>query len=282
VSTQEPFKKLVHQGMILSYAYRDSKGVYRAYNELDIREDGTAVTKAGEELAPMVEKMSKSKKNVINPDDVLARYGADAFRLYEMFMGPLEDSKPWDMRGIEGVYRFLKRAWVWAAAAAADPGGPAGGAPEKELETLRHQTIAKVTEDYEGLKFNTAISALMIYLNKLIETGLRRRQDLETLLKLLHPLAPHLTDELWELAGGKGTLMAQPWPEADCTVLSSVKLEIPVQINGKVRCKIYAEGDTGSKELEKAALESAAEHLKGKTVAKVIVVPNRLVSIVVK
>jgi leucyl-tRNA synthetase len=279
VSTKEPFKKLVHQGMILSYAYRDSKGAYRGYDELEIRESGSAFTGTGEEIKPMVEKMSKSKKNVINPDDIVSRYGADSFRMYEMFMGPLEDPKPWDMRGIEGVHRFLRRVWTWAAA---PDGFTDGGDEDRELELLRHRTIAKVTEDFENLKFNTAISALMIYLNKLGETERRNRADLETLLALLHPMAPHITDELWELAGGKGTLMSAAWPEADPAVLAAVRIEIPVQINGKVRCRIYADKDTDAKILEKAALESAAAYLRDKTVAKVIVVPNRLVSIVVK
>jgi leucyl-tRNA synthetase len=278
VSTKEPFKKMVHQGMILSYSYRDSKGVYRGYDELEIREAGLAFTKDGEEIKPVVEKMSKSKKRVINPDEIVKRYGADAFRMYEMFMGPLEDSKPWDMRGIEGIHRFLRRVWVWAA-------GPASGpeaAEDEELKLLRHQTIAKVTEDLENLKFNTAISALMIYLNKLNEKGARTRQDLEVFLTLLHPLAPHITDELWEMAGSGESLMARPWPEADQAILSSRRLEIPVQINGKVKTRIYAGEGADAKTLEKAALESAAAHLQGKTVVKVIVVPDRLVSIVAK
>jgi len=278
VSTKEPFKKMVHQGMILSYSYRDSKGVYRGYDELDIREAGLAFTKDGEEIKPVVEKMSKSKKSVINPDEIAKRYGADAFRMYEMFMGPLEDSKPWDMRGIEGIHRFLRRVWVWAAEPASGP----EAAEDEELKLLRHQTIAKVTEDMENLKFNTAISALMIYLNKLNEKGARTRPDLEVFLTLLHPLAPHITDELWEMTGGGGSLMAITWPEADQTILSSRQLEIPVQINGKVKTRIYAGEGANAKTLEKAALESAASHLHGKTVVKIIVVPDRLVSIVVK
>ncbi len=277
VSTREPFRKLVHQGMILSYAYRDSKGVYRGYNELDIRENGVAVTPAGEEIKPIVEKMSKSKKNVINPDEIVGRYGADAFRMYEMFMGPLEDAKPWDMRGIEGIHRFLRRGWVWAASET-----PEGGDDDKELKLLRNQTIAKVTEDFEALKFNTAISALMIYLNKLGEKETRSRADLETFLTLLHPMAPHITEELWEITGGIGSLMARAWPRADKAVLSARQLEIPVQVNGKVKAKIYAGENTEVKTLEKMALESAAVQLLGKTVIKIIVVPNRLVSIVVK
>ncbi|MEI7482856.1 MAG: leucine--tRNA ligase [Elusimicrobiota bacterium] len=277
VSTKEPFKKLVHQGMILSYSYRDSKGSYRSYDELDIRDSGTAFTKDGEEIKPIVEKMSKSKKNVINPDEIVTRYGADAFRMYEMFMGPLEDAKPWDMRGIEGIYRFLKRVWIWAASEAAE-----SGTDDEKLRLLRHQTIAKVTEDLESLKFNTAISALMIYLNKLSEKETRAAADLEIFLTLLHPLAPHVTDELWEITGHKGSLMTRAWPQADGAVLSARQLEIPVQVNGKVKAKIYTGENTDGKTLEKMALESAAAHLQGKTVVKIIVVPDRLVSIVVK
>ena len=279
VSTKEPFKKLVHQGMILSYSYRDGKGAYRSYNELDIAEDGAAVTSEGEKLKPMVEKMSKSKKNVINPDEVVGRYGADAFRLYEMFMGPLEDSKPWNIRGIEGVYRFLKRAYAWGLERHASLTDAKADGPDL---LLRHQTIDKVGADIEALKFNTAISALMIYLNRLTEQGSTSREDFNTFLSLLHPFAPHITDELWEAAGGKTTLMRQAWPEADMAVIASRDLEIPVQINGKIRERISVKENTPQEELKSLALVKAAAHTADKTILKVIVVPGRLVSIVVK
>ncbi len=279
VSTKEPFRKLVHQGMILSYSYRDSKGVYRTYKELDIADDGSAKTSDGEVIKPMVEKMSKSKKNVINPDEVLEHYGADAFRLYEMFMGPLEDSKPWDTRGIEGVFRFMKRALAWGLERqSALTDARAEGA---DL-ILRHQTIEKVTADVEAMKFNTAISALMVYLNRLTEQKETSREDFETFLKLLHPFAPHVTDELWERSGGKGTLMAQPWPQADKAVIASREIEIPVQINGKVKEKLHVKETTTQDEIKSLALAAAASHTAGKTIVKVIVVPGRLVSIVVK
>lgn len=279
VSTEEPFKKMVHQGMILSYSYRDAKGVYRQYKELDIAEDGTATTADGEVIKPVVEKMSKSKKNVINPDEVLERYGADAFRLYEMFMGPLEDSKPWNIRGIEGVYRFLKRAYAWGL----DRRGALTGAKASGPDLiLRHQTIDKVGADIESLKFNTAISALMVYLNRLTEQKETSREDFETFLKLLHPFAPHIADELWNVSGGSGTLMKQPWPAADKTVIASRDIEIPVQVNGKVRGRLSVKETTPQEEIKRLALETAAAHTAGKTVVKVIVVPGRLVSIVVK
>ena len=279
VSTKEPFKKLVHQGMILSYAYRDGKGVYRPYDELEIAEDGSAVPSDGEKLKPMVEKMSKSKKNVINPDEVVGRYGADAFRLYEMFMGPLEDSKPWNIRGIEGVYRFLRRAYMWGLERHAALTDAAAAGPDL---ILRHQTIDKVGADIESLKFNTAISALMIYLNRLTEQKETSREDYETFITLLHPFAPHIADELWEMAGGKGTLMARPWPEADKSVIASRDIEIPVQVNGKVKERLSVKETTTQEEIKRLALEKAVPHTAGKTVLKVIVVPGRLVSIVVK
>jgi len=279
VSTQEPFRKLVHQGMILAYAYRDGKGVYRGYGELDIAEDGAAVTADGEKLKPVVEKMSKSKKNVINPDEVVQRYGADAFRLSEMFMGPLEDSKPWNIRGIEGVFRFLRRAYTWGLERADSLSNAAAAGPDL---ILRHQTIEKVGADIEALKFNTAISALMIYLNRLTEQKETSREDYEAFITLLHPFAPHIADEMWELAGGEGTLMARPWPEADKSVIASRDIEIPVQVNGKLKEKLRVKETTPQEEIKRLALEAAAPHTAGKTVVKVILVPGRLVSIVVK
>ncbi|OIO02901.1 MAG: leucine--tRNA ligase [Elusimicrobia bacterium CG1_02_56_21] len=280
VSTNEPFKKLIHQGMILSYSYRDAKGLYRSYKDLEIAEDGTATTPDGETIKPVVEKMSKSKKNVVNPDEVLERYGADAFRLYEMFMGPLEDSKPWNMRGIEGVYRFIKRAYAWGLERHASLTDDGASAPD--LILLRHQTIEKVGADIESLRFNTAISALMVYLNRLTERKTTSSEDFKTFLRLLHPFAPHVTDELWELSGGEASLMGQAWPKADKTVISSRDIEIPVQVNGKVRERLTVKETTPQEEIKRLALEAASSHTAGKTVLKVIVVPGRLVSIVVK
>jgi len=279
VSTNEPFKKLVHPGMILAYAYRDGKGAYRGYKELDIAEDGTARTPEGETLKPVVEKMSKSKKNVINPDEIQERYGTDAFRLYEMFLGPLEDTKPWNLRGIEGVYRFIKRAYAWGLERRTALTDDKAAGPDL---LLRHQTIEKVGADIESLKFNTAISALMVYLNRLTEQTETSREDFVTFLSLLHPFAPHITDELWELSGGAGTMMKQPWPLADKTVIASRDIEVPVQVNGKVKERLTVKETTPQEEIKRLALEAAAPHTAGKTVIKVIVVPGRLVSIVVK
>ncbi|MCX5787932.1 MAG: leucine--tRNA ligase [Elusimicrobia bacterium] len=280
VSSKEPFQKLRHQGMILSYSYRDSRGVYHAYDELDIGEGSRAKLKAGgEAIEPQVEKMSKSKKNVINPDDILARYGADVFRMYEMFMGPFADSKPWDMQGIEGLARFLRRAWT----------GLAGGWKDGEGAVhLRHQTIEKVGADIDALHFNTAISQLMIYLNRIQDeakaAGAPARADAETFLTLLHPLAPHVTEELWERAGGEGLLARRPWPAFDPALAKEDQVQIAVQVNGKVREHLTIEAGSPKERVRDAALalERVRSFIDGGKVVNVVVVPDRLVNIVVK
>ena len=216
---------------------------------------------------------------MVNPDEVLERYGADAFRLYEMFMGPLEDAKPWNMRGIEGVYRFMKRVWFWGLERMGSLTDAEAAGPDL---ILRHQTIAKVGADIEALKFNTAISALMIYLNRLTEQEQTSRADFSAFLTLLHPFAPHVTDELWERAGGKESLLRSAWPEADKSVIASRDIEIPVQVNGKVKERLTVKETATQEELKKLALEKAAPHMAGKTLVKIIVVPGRLVSIVIK
>jgi leucyl-tRNA synthetase len=284
VSEKEPFKKLVHQGMILSYAYCDKKGIYRKYSELDIKENGIATLKeTGETIKPIVEKMSKSKKNVINPDEIIEKYGADAFRMYEMFMGPLEMAKPWDINGIEGIYRFLKRIWRWGIQCAdgIKDNSIKASLEDKDLAILRHQTIKKLTGDIEDLKFNTAISALMIYFNKFHEKELSK-EDFEIFLTIMHPLAPHITDELWARAGKTDNLINKAWPVADEKIISERQLEIPIQINGKIKTKIHVKETIEKEELAELAKESVKEHLSGKEIVKLIVVPKRLVSIVVK
>ncbi len=281
VSTKEPFQKLRHQGMILSYSYRDSGGAYHPYSDIDFSNESKAVLKAtSEELPPLIEKMSKSKKNVVNPDEILAEYGADTFRMYEMFIGPFEDSKPWDMKGIEGVSRFLKRVWFWTLQCidtneTAENGG-------KELEVLKNKTIDKVSSDIEAMRFNTAISALMIYFNKLSGFVPAPEKDRETFLTLLHPFAPHITDELWQRMGNDESLFLKPWPEADLKLLRKQEAEIAVQLNGKIKDRIKVPADAPDREVEKLAVssEKVRKALSGMTIKKIIVVPKRLVSIV--
>jgi len=278
VSTPEPFQKLRHQGMILSYSYRDRKGVYHPYDKVSFGENGRAtLTATGEELDAQVEKMSKSKKNVVNPDTVLKDYGADAFRLYEMFMGPFEASKPWDMRSIEGVSRFLRKVWQLAG----DAEKPAEG---DGAVCLRHRTIKKVSDDIATFDFNTAISALMIFVNEIQKQPAPARPDIEALLTLLHPFAPHLTEELWERLGRKECLARQPWPAYDEKYLKDREVEYAVQVNGKIRATFMFAADSAETAVVETALalERVQAVLQGKAVAKTIVVPNRLVNIVAR
>ena len=278
VSTPEPFRKLRHQGMILSYSHRDSKGVYHGYEEVEYDEKGQAVhAKTGEKLDAQVEKMSKSKKNVVNPDVVLKRYGADAFRLYEMFMGPFEQAKPWDMRSIEGVSRFLRR--VWALLAEVPELAPGEG-----LVALRHRTIKKVSEDIEAFGFNTCISSLMIFLNAVQAEKVPARVDAETLLILLNPFAPHLTEELWERIGNKGLLARVEWPKWDAKHLVDSEVEYAVQVNGKVRDTFKIAATASNDEVEQTAIKlvKVQTAIGAQTIIKKIVVPKKLVNLVVK
>ena len=276
VHTKEPFQKLRHQGMILAFSYRDKLGAYHGYDEIDFKDGKAFLKTTGEELSPMIEKMSKSKKNVINPDDILSQYGADAFRMYEMFMGPFEASKPWDMKGIEGVTRFLRRIMAWnenvKLTTASNP---------KEIEILKNKTVAKVTEDIETFHFNTAISSLMVMFNEISKLDAISQDTFETFLKLLHPFAPHITEEIWQTSGHSGFLVKQPWPKADADLIAQEMVEVAVQVNGKVRDRLKIAANASKEEMEKAALssEKIKRNLEGMEIKKIIVVPARIVSI---
>lgn len=261
VSTCEPFQKLVNQGMIL----------------------GEADPKTGK-----AEKMSKSRGNVINPDDVVDQYGADSLRLYEMFMGPLEQVKPWSMKGVEGVYRFLARVWRMITDEEADELQLNPAVQEADLnedqERLVHKTIKAVTEDIEKLSFNTAISRMMEFTNEFSPQEVRPKSAMETLTILLSPFAPHLAEELWQLLGHDNTLAYEPWPTFDESKIAEAEVEVPVQVNGKVRAKVKVPAGADNATIEESAKTNAAiaGHLEGKTIVKVIVVPGRLVNFVVK
>jgi leucyl-tRNA synthetase len=237
-------------------------------------------------------KMSKRWGNVIDPLDVIAEYGADAFRCYEMFMGPLEQMKPWSMKGVEGVSRFLAR--VWRLMMEEDQAGKwilSSGvqevAPEKAVTKVLHATIKKVTDDVETLSFNTAISQMMILVNALTNAPIKAVSALRPLLVILNPFAPHLTSELWAIlqekfGGVTGDITAQSWPTYDDQLLLEDEVAIVIQINGKVRDRMTVALDSTEEQLQAAALASAKvqENLAGKTVRKVVVVPNKLVNIV--
>lgn len=233
-------------------------------------------------------KMSKSRGNVVNPDDIVRDYGADALRMYEMFMGPLEATKPWQMSGVEGVYRFLSRVWRMLTDEEADEirlhPAVKDATPTEEQERLLHKTIKTVTNDIESLSFNTAISRMMEFVNAFSNADVRPRSVCESFVLLLSPFAPHLTEELWELFGHPGTLAYESWPKFDESKIVEATVEIPVQVNGKVRGRVRVPAGADAATMESAAREneSAAKFLEGKDVAKVVAVPGRMVNFVVK
>jgi leucyl-tRNA synthetase len=232
--------------------------------------------------------MSKSRGNVINPDTVVDEYGADSMRLYEMFMGPLEATKPWSMRGVEGVYRFLSRVWRLIIDDRAEDlkvGETVQDvAPDRDTQRKLHLTIRKVTEDLDSLRFNTAIAAMMEYSNHLTALKIRPKSALEPLVLLLAPFAPHIAEELWLALGHRETLAYEPWPTFDERLTRAAEVEIPVQINGKLRTRLTVAAETSREDLEKAALADPRVQtlIEGKKIVKVIVVPGKLVNIVIQ
>ena len=280
VSTDEPFRKLVNQGMILGISYKDPRGVLVPTNEVDLSDPQHP--RRVSDGAPLVEfpaKMSKSLKNVVNPDDVIRDYGADALRLYEMFMGALQDVKPWNTKNLEGVARFLRRSWNMVT------GQEIVDAPlSPEQNRLLHATVKKVSQDIEGLCFNTAISQLMIFLNAFAGEGRPLpRIAAETYVQLLAPFAPHLGEELWERLGHDGGVSYVPWPEWDEKALVLDEVEIAVQIRGKVRARIMMPAAATPAEMERLALADPKVQaaLAGAAPRKVVAVPKRLVNVVV-
>jgi leucyl-tRNA synthetase len=232
-------------------------------------------------------KMSKARGNVINPDDVVKEYGADSLRLFEMFMGPLEQVKPWSMRGVSGVSGFLSKVWRNLIDDRAEKTqlNPAVRDVAADRDTLRllHETIAKVTADLDEMKFNTAISALMIYNNHLAKLEVRPKSAVEPFVLLLSPFAPHMAEELWQALGHAETLAYEAWPKADPALLKSDTIEVPVQVNGKLRSKLVVAADSDEKTLEAAALadEKVKAFIGGKQIKKVIVAKGKLVNVVV-
>lgn len=278
VSTGEPFKKLFNQGMILAFAYETAMGA-KVTSDLVEERDGRFVHReTGEELRQIVAKMSKSLKNVVNPDDVVERYGADSLRLYEMFLGPLDDTKPWSEKGVKGVYGFLNRVCRFFG----DTANLHEDEEDREVLKTLHQTIIKVADDIENLKFNTAISALMVFNNLALKKGKVSRQTADDFVRILAPFAPHLAEELWHLYGHGQTLAYEPWPQSDSSLLIEDAFEYPVSFNGKVRFKLNLPLDMAKEEMEKAVLANdiAKKWLGAGTPKKIIVVPGKIINIV--
>lgn len=249
VPTKEPFQKLFNQGMILGENH---------------------------------EKMSKSKGNVVNPDEIVESHGADTLRLYEMFMGPLDASIAWSTKGLDGARRFLDRVWRLFVTEDGKLNPNIVDKPSKELERIYHQTVKKVTEDYENLHFNTAISQLMVFINEAYKAKSLPKEYMEGFVKLLSPVAPHICEELWEKLGHHGTIAYESWPAWDEAKLVEDEVEIVIQINGKVRAKLLVPNDASKEQMEKIAMgdTKVKEQLEGKTIRKVIAVPGKLVNIV--
>jgi len=309
VSTKEPFQTLVHQGMILGEkeyaAFVDADGRYVSaehvedgvdtrtgtdverteLDEADVEKDGDVFV-LKEQPDVRVEarshKMSKSRGNVINPDDVVDEYGADTLRLYEMFMGPLEQDKPWSTDDVEGVHRFLNR--VWRLLIDEDSGAPVVVDEEPTREQLRplHRTIKKVTRDIEHLDFNTAIAAMMEFLNAANKWDGVPRAVAEPLVLLLSPFAPHLCEELWARLGHEDSLAYADWPEYEEALLHKEVVEMPVQVDGTVRATIEVSADSGEDDVIAQAKEeeNVARHLDGETIQREIYVPGRIVNFV--
>ncbi|MHA4042068.1 leucine--tRNA ligase [Bacillus cereus] len=247
VPTKEPFQQLFNQGMIL-----------------------------GENN----EKMSKSKGNVVNPDDIVASHGADTLRLYEMFMGPLDASIAWSENGLDGARRFLDRVWRLFVQDNGELSEKITDAPNKELEKAYHQTVKKVTEDYAELRFNTAISQMMVFINDAYKAETLPREYVEGFVKMIAPVAPHIGEELWSKLGYNETITYASWPTFDESKLVEDEVEIVVQVMGKVRAKLTMSKDASKEEMEQLALEAIQDQIEGKTVRKVIVVPGKLVNVV--
>lgn len=273
VPTNEPFQKLFNQGMILGTSYRDSRGALVATDKVEKRDGSYYNVETGEELEQAPAKMSKSLKNVVNPDDVVKRYGADTLRVYEMFMGPLDASIPWSEEGLEGARKFLDRVVRLLSNSTITEEN------DGSLDKVYNETVKNVTERLDHMLFNTAISQLMIFVNAANKAKTLPLEYAKGFVQLLAPFAPHLAEELWVELGNEAGISYVAWPSFDESKLVEDEIEIVVQINGKLKAKVMIEKDLPKDQLEKVALE--AVEVEG-NIVKVIAIPNKLVNIVVK
>ena len=278
VSTDEPFKKLVNQGMVLAYSYRDENGKYYYPTDVERRGNDWFVKGSDIKVKTQVEKMSKSRYNVVNPDDVARDYGADSMRLYLMFMGPIEAEKPWTTEGVNGINRFLKRVWTMMETKVADTGSVA-------LEKLMHKTIKGVSEDMERLTFNTAIAKLMEFTNAVYKSDEpMSKETAEKFVLLLAPMAPHISEELWEKLGHEGGISMVSWPTFEESMTQSDTMDIVVQVLGKKRAILTVPVNAEKEEVLKLAKQNSSvqNFIAGKEIVKEIYVPKKLVNLVVK
>ena len=287
VTTKEPFQRLINQGMITSFAFQRKNKTLVPVDEVEQNAEGKYIEKAtGEELEQIIAKMSKSLKNVVNPDDEIKAYGADSVRMYEMFMGPLTMSKPWSTQGIVGINRFLEKVWNVSEKPMSDI-DINGKLEDKALLSARKtfaQTIKKVTNDTATLNFNTAISQMMIFINEISKLNEIPKAMWSDFVKVLSPYAPHLGEELWEKLGNKETIAYVQWPTYNEEFTKDDTKEIVVMVNGKLRDKFETAPDTPQEQLKEKALnlDGVKKYTDGHEIAKCIVVPNKLVNIVVK
>ena len=279
VSTREPFKRLFNQGMIHATSYRDDLGKYYYPHEVEER-DGAFFSKDGKALSTRREKMSKSRYNVVNPEDMCEQYGADSLRLYELFMGPLEDGGDWETSGVAGCRRFLDRTWrLFEDNKLTDE-----AVENAELERALHVAIKKVTEGVESLKLNTAVSDMIVFTNEATKADAVPRAWVDAFVRILAPFAPHLGEELWAQLGHTSSITSAPWPEFDESKIASDTLTIAVQVMGKLRATIEVPADAEKDAVLSAAIanENVQKFIEGKTIVKEVYVPGRLVNLVAK
>jgi leucyl-tRNA synthetase len=278
ISSSEPFRRLYNQGYIQAYAYRDARGAVVPAEEV-VERDGRYFY-GDQEVRREYGKMGKSLKNVVTPDEMCARYGADTFRVYEMSMGPLDVSRPWETRAVVGSYRFLQRLWRLVVDEETGATRVVDEPTDEETRRLLHRVIDGVHADLDGLRFNTAIAKLIELTNRATQVP-PSREVVEPLVLMVSPFAPHIGEELWRRLGHDSTVAYEAFPTADPALLVAATVTYPVQVNGKVRARVEVAADAPEAEVRAAALAAAAAHLTGKEPRKVIVIPGRMVSVVV-
>jgi leucyl-tRNA synthetase len=292
VHTPEPFQKLFNQGLITAFAYQDATGRLVASDGVEPKGDGFVKKASGEPVTQIVTKMAKSLKNVVNPDDVIREHGADTLRLYETFMGPLADSKPWNPRDIAGCRRFVERVWRLIVDPDSDePVRPHLKVDQEreiagdslEIERALNRAVKRIDDSFQFFNFNTGIAALM----ELVNVASKRpealtRSQAERLVLALAPFAPHVCEELWRRLGNEGSLARAPWPKVRREFLEDDEVEIPVQVNGKLRGRTRAAKTAAEGELVASAKTAVGPWIEGKEVVKTVVVPGRLVNLIVR